>query len=415
MSSKDRPGGPPYLSVVVTARNDDHGGRLLHRLQLFVDGLAAQCDRHGMDAELLLVEWNPPHDESRLGDALVWPSSRRCSFRLIEVPPHVHAQLEHSDRLPLFQMIAKNVGIRRARGDWVLATNVDVLFSDALMQRLARRNLDPAVVYRVDRYDVEDVFEVGKPIGDQLRTAAENVIRVCRRDATVDLRTGEVHRLHRRNARLVFEYLPNLLVAAVLLVRAVLRMVVYATRWGIAWIAGRRRRAQVVGWLRGRRDSNDKAAHSSKPKTPAAGWREIRKAIPGRRPEVHLHTNACGDFTLLTREAWHRLRGYPELQIFSMHLDSLLLFQAHAAGYRERILPQPLYHIEHSSGFTPETWRDLAARISAASIRQLTWDEVVELASEMSDRGGPLDFNNDHWGFADDELPEHRPATANAA
>src|SRR5262249_12417724 len=33
-----------------------------------------------------------------------------------------------------------------------------------------------------------------------------------------------------------------------------------------------------------------------------------------------LHTNACGDFTLLAREDWARLRGYAEWPIFSWHL-----------------------------------------------------------------------------------------------
>ena len=29
---------PPYLSLVVTARNDEHGGNLLNRMQAFVNG-----------------------------------------------------------------------------------------------------------------------------------------------------------------------------------------------------------------------------------------------------------------------------------------------------------------------------------------------------------------------------------------
>src|SRR4051812_27398897 len=97
----------PYLSVVATARNDDHGGRLLYRMQLFVDGLIAQCNRYGLDAELVLVEWNPPTDRARLVEALRWPAtSGRLTVRIIEVPSDVHARLRHSERLPLFQMIA---------------------------------------------------------------------------------------------------------------------------------------------------------------------------------------------------------------------------------------------------------------------------------------------------------------------
>ena len=36
----------PYLSIVATTRNDDHGGSLLRRTQTFVNALVAQCNRH---------------------------------------------------------------------------------------------------------------------------------------------------------------------------------------------------------------------------------------------------------------------------------------------------------------------------------------------------------------------------------
>src|SRR6266481_6896768 len=113
-----RAGGPPYLTVVATARNDDHGGNPLYRMQLFVDGLISQCDRFKLPAELVLVEWNPPADRPRLAEALEWPASDGyCAVRIVEVPNELHSRLAYSNRLPLFQMIGKNVGIRRAHGE----------------------------------------------------------------------------------------------------------------------------------------------------------------------------------------------------------------------------------------------------------------------------------------------------------
>src|SRR5437588_6769749 len=101
----------PYLSVVVTSRNDDHGQSLLRRMQTFVNALIGQCKRHGLPAELLLVEWNPPADRPRLAEALRWPADTGpCRVRLIEVPPGLHRRFQHSEALPLFQMIGKNVG-----------------------------------------------------------------------------------------------------------------------------------------------------------------------------------------------------------------------------------------------------------------------------------------------------------------
>ena len=47
---------------------------------------------------------------------------------------------------------------------------------------------------------------------------------------------------------------------------------------------------------------------------------------------MNLHTNACGDFTLLSAADWANLRGYSELEVFSMHLDSLLCHAAPASS-----------------------------------------------------------------------------------
>ncbi|MGZ4316949.1 MAG: hypothetical protein ACXVRS_14125, partial [Gaiellaceae bacterium] len=176
----------PYLSVVATGRNDDHGGNPLYRTQIFVSGLIAQCERYKVPAELILVEWNPPDDRPRLADVLRWPAEEGyCTVRIIEVPHELHSRLEYSDRLPLYQMIGKNVGIRRARGEFVLATNIDILLSDELMRVLARRQLRSGYVYRVDRYDVPAEIDPEWPIEQQLRSCEESVIRINRREGTL--------------------------------------------------------------------------------------------------------------------------------------------------------------------------------------------------------------------------------------
>src|SRR5579871_3257751 len=87
----------PYLSVVVTARNDDHGGSLLRRMQVFVDAWINQAKRHKLTSELIVVEWNPPAARDRLATALRWPSDPGpCEVRVIEVPAEVHARYRHA-------------------------------------------------------------------------------------------------------------------------------------------------------------------------------------------------------------------------------------------------------------------------------------------------------------------------------
>src|SRR3989449_10644714 len=141
----------PYLSVVVTTRNDDHGGDPLKRLQAFVNCFDEQCRRFGLNAEVIVVEWNPPEDRPRVGALLRLPNSCACTYRFIEVSPDLHQQLRYADVLPLFQMIAKNVGIRRARGRFVLATNIDIILSNELIEYIASGRLQHGHLYRVDR------------------------------------------------------------------------------------------------------------------------------------------------------------------------------------------------------------------------------------------------------------------------
>src|SRR5207248_7928252 len=102
--------------------------------------------------------------------------------------------------------------------------------------------------------------------------------------------------------------------------------------------------------------------------------REIDEAWHRERARVRLHTNACGDFTMLAREDWERLRGYAELQIFSMHLDSLLLYEAYYLGLRQLVLQGAVYHLEHESGFKPDdaAIKTLNARLERAAIPQIT-------------------------------------------
>ena len=174
----------PYLSVVVTTLNDDHGGDPLTRLQAFVNCFDAQCRRVGLDAELIVVEWNPSPDRPRVSSLLRLPRLSSCTYRFVEVPPALHHTLRHADVLPLFQMIAKNVGIRRARGRFVLATNIDVIFSTELVEHLASGRLEQGHLYRLDRHDIESDFPVDGRLEEQMEYCRTHQLRLHTRSGT---------------------------------------------------------------------------------------------------------------------------------------------------------------------------------------------------------------------------------------
>lgn len=177
----------PYISFVVAARNDNYGGNFLHRMQVFVNALFALCYDQELNAELVIVEWNPPEERSRLKDSLVWPKSMKSeAVHIIEVPAEIHHRLPNSDRIHLFEYIAKNVGIRRARGEYILATNPDLVYSEKLIQFLATNRLSSRCFYRADRYDVFSTVPLME-VKKQLTFCARHVSRVNTRGGSIDL------------------------------------------------------------------------------------------------------------------------------------------------------------------------------------------------------------------------------------
>jgi hypothetical protein len=135
---------------------------------------------------------------------------------------------------------------------------------------------------------------------------------------------------------------------------------------------------------------------------------------------VFLHTNACGDFTLMARDHWLDLRGYPEWDVYSMNIDSVLCYAAHHAGVCEQILHEPMriYHIEHDtgSGWTPEGQAKLFARMAARGIPWLEYRELVSWAEQMRRFDSTMIFNCEDWGLANNELTEITlPATVSTA
>ncbi|HEV8415707.1 MAG TPA: FkbM family methyltransferase [Bryobacteraceae bacterium] len=538
----------PYLSLVVTARNDDHGGNLLGRMQIFVDGWLAQARRYNIPSELIIVEWNPPAGRPPLAEALHWPADTGpCEVRIITVPPQIHSRFEHGANLPLYQMIGKNVGIRRARGRFILATNIDILFSNELAAFLGSQQLRTDRMYRIDRHDAMSDVPAGAPIEEQLAYCRTHLIRVNRREGTfevapdgspalsahdiaaagsgilfgagwfsperfgpigcfrwaqeqaeillessadamtrldVDLEPGpatcgrpldlEVLKddgtsvarftIDTRTRlqltlpappppRLVFRALgkfaspnanPRFLCFRIFsLARDLESTDTPSTPQAVLETPSRSSRMLV--WWRSLQYVIRKLAHGGPlvsltipispklqrvlknyverggftgmlrgTKAPATLQARVEPAIETTQEMIRcpdfLHTNGCGDFTLLAREKWFDLRGYPEWDIFSMNIDSVFCFTAHYGGAREEVLAEPMriYHIEHGSGsgWTPEGQKSLFDRIAAKGIPILDNEDVLQWGAQMRRLNSPMIFNEGNWGLKDLTLEE---------
>jgi len=169
----------PYISFIVAARNDDYGGNFLHRMQISVNSLLILCEKQSLNAELIVVEWNPPTKAPKLAEVLVWPKNIKfAEVHFIEVPNKIHRKLPNSEKMPMFEYVAKNVGIRRSKGEYVLSTNADIIFSAELVSFLASKELSQECFYRIDRYDVEKLVPPDKSAEEQLEFCAKHWERV---------------------------------------------------------------------------------------------------------------------------------------------------------------------------------------------------------------------------------------------
>ena len=364
---------------MVTSRNDDHGGNLLSRAQVFVNAFMSQVERYRINAELIFVEWNPVPNKPRLYQTLKWPHSS-CKVRVIEVPQRIHRRFKHSDKLPLFQMIAKNVGICRARGKFVLSTNIDVLFSDELAAFLASGGLGPNLFYRIDRYDVRSKIPLRASLQKQLAYCRRNVIRVNTRAGTFQADWFFWHGLGPLKRDVIDQITSHH-------IKSRLAYMISSIQWNRKHLPSRifRMARSLIAF-----------SYS------------ILQRIGVIHPYPKLHTNGCGDFTLLSRENWWALRGYPELEMFSFNLDSILLHMAHHLGLREKILDgkMRLYHIEHLEGWTPKSERQMYRRLQRQGIPILSYAEFELMATQMNKMKCPLILNDENWGLRSKKLRE---------
>lgn len=338
----------PYLSVVVTTRNDNHGGDLLARTQAFVNGLLYQCKKHQLHSELIIVEWNPPADKPPLKEVL--PSPQKDDFlriRYIIVPSEIHRKYLMSDKIPLFQMTAKNVGIRRAKGEFVLCTNIDILFSDGCFERIAKQDFDGKFFYRANRIDVDNGLLQLTSVSDQLAYAEKNQIKRLGRNR---------HLQHVRGIPSFFFGFPRL-------------MKILDLPWG---------------------------------------W--VDKLVQGKAYELYqLDTMACGDFTLMHKNAWMKIDGYVELDMYSIHIDSMALYAAHLAGLRQEIFEwyENVYHIHHTDGW--ETITDAKTMLRFLAQKPgLDWWLVVQATLQMKREDiTRYELNKPEWGFANETFEEY--------
>jgi hypothetical protein len=284
----------PYLSIVMIGRNDNYGGDFKQRLQNCLHWTHRQLTSHKITSELIFVNYNPLPLPA-IEDFLDWPLSNQfVTVRILTVPSEAHLDFVTTygvKNVPVLEYVAKNAGIRRSNGQFILCMNPDILIDDRIFGRLL--HLSEYHYYRCNRCDFD--CEVNLAATSNLWTAIED--RVTR-----------------------IWYKGN-----------------------FVKVNGMSRLSYAFHWVSQTIDNLWKA------NTERLQWilNPFRINVYYHNVEFMYHCNAAGDFMLVSRAHWWALKGFRENAHISLHTDSMFVIQAAASGIKEKTFPYPVFHKEH--------------------------------------------------------------------
>ncbi len=109
------------LSAIIVSRNDNYGGHLNERATYAINSAIHTYD------EVIYVDWNS--DKGSLLYDIEDDLFVKGNLKHIVIPPDVATQLTNSDphAQKCCEVLARNIGIRRATGDYIVSTNIDII------------------------------------------------------------------------------------------------------------------------------------------------------------------------------------------------------------------------------------------------------------------------------------------------
>lgn len=337
-----------YLSIVATSRNDNHGGDLNKRTAAFLNSIYFQAKRTQLKVEVILVEWNPPQDKPLLNEILPKPiDNDYVSLKYIVVPKEIHDEYKNSPKIPLYQMIAKNVGIKRAKGEFILCTNIDIIFSNESFDELAKKELKKGTFYRANRCDIPaDVLDIESEV-QQLNYSELNIIK-------------RIGKTQGHEAIFLFPFF---------------KTIIYKFS-RLSFLLNR-----VLLFL----------------------WKRSNK---NEFPFFVIDFDACGDFTLMSKDDWMDIEGYNELDMYSIHIDSMALWAACALDKKQFIFsPEKcVYHVYHEDGW--ESKNVLKTIRFLENKPCLDYSIVHKGGLQIIQEKTTWRINNENWGLMNYNLKE---------
>jgi hypothetical protein len=133
------------ISAVIVSRNDNYGGHLNER--------ASYCLQSSIDTydEVIYVDWNSPTK------SLLYDISKNINFKgnlkHIVISPEIASILTTYDPYASVccEVLGRNIGIRRATGDYIVSTNIDIIAPKRNKLEEIISTLEPNTFYTFSR------------------------------------------------------------------------------------------------------------------------------------------------------------------------------------------------------------------------------------------------------------------------
>jgi hypothetical protein len=372
-------------SFIVASRNDNHGGNMRAKNIFFINRWLHSIKKYNLNCELIIVDWNSKIPLRKIIKTSL--SNKKETIKIIEVPARIHEKIKNSKKINFFQMIAKNVGARRANGKFLIFTNVDIIFSEKFFSYLKNNTIKNETIYRTNRHDVDlknlKKYLISEDIIEKLTTHIQKI------NYTYDIKKNKKIYLRKTFINLLIQLGRNALHISLLIYISFVDFLANLIKLKTSNIKLLKLKKIILNNLKLFKDmfniNNLKTLFDKK-----------------------LHTNACGDFTMIDKKSFYKMNGYNEFEGFSWHIDSLLLFKAYYYFKLNFInLKFPIYHINHEPGKTySENKKISIKKIKRIKLDFITDEKLLNLIKNY--RLKKLD-NNDkkNWGLAKEKLSIH--------
>lgn len=138
-----------FLSAVIVSRNDNYGGHLNERATYCLNTMLDTFD------EVVYVDWNSPGGRPLTDNLKITTNPER--LKVIVISPETAKELlgeRYETAQKCCEALGRNIGIRRATGDVIVSTNIDIIPPRRIYVEDAAKGMKQGDMITIAKHDI---------------------------------------------------------------------------------------------------------------------------------------------------------------------------------------------------------------------------------------------------------------------